>query len=185
MSGRVRKLWQEFKKKHPNFEKSKLLKSDLGDLLDHHEASRSAIEQADKEYWVKYKSWCDTREKERQKIRKEHAEATAARLAAYEKAKKAADAAYEAAGLKMEQGFRSAELAITNPIKKVVLEGEKIQDSCRAALKGYEEIVKLCARDGDKTIVNDFGSFRKIVEDVGWGNPPPPDVFMGPIYFEP
>jgi len=40
MASDIRKKWQDFKKKHPNFEKSKNFKSDVGPQLDKFDKAR-------------------------------------------------------------------------------------------------------------------------------------------------
>jgi hypothetical protein len=40
MASDIRKSWQDFKKKHPNFEKSKNFKSDVGPQLDKFDKAR-------------------------------------------------------------------------------------------------------------------------------------------------
>jgi hypothetical protein len=40
MASDLRKQWQDFKKKHPDFEKSKAFKSDVGPQLDKFDAAR-------------------------------------------------------------------------------------------------------------------------------------------------
>jgi hypothetical protein len=44
--GELRKAWQDFKKLHPDFEKSKDLKADFGPALDRHEDARRTMARA-------------------------------------------------------------------------------------------------------------------------------------------